>query len=77
MLKYTFTEKEPINATRVFALLKPGQRPWDAVHVWWHGSFAACTQCSGPLKAMLGNCTHAQALKRHIAKEKAQQEQPK
>lgn len=67
-MRYDVTEVKGFNSTRVFnvvevrAIAGPGR----AVNVWLSDR-PRCTDCSGPLKAMLSSCPHANAVRRYVA----------
>jgi hypothetical protein len=66
---YVFTEKKPIDRTRVFRIRRADQEDWQSIEVWWDSDFkrARCTDCQSILRGMSASCKHAKALKRHMA----------
>jgi hypothetical protein len=60
-----------INDTEVWTVMVKGDVSFfpKRVAVWRStDGMCRCTECSGPLSAMLSTCAHAQAVKRHRAK---------
>jgi transposase len=69
-MKIEVTETELIDnhGTRTFRVKDAGDEEWKAVEVWLTGMRPACTQCSGPLSAMLATCRHSKAVIRFVKK---------
>lgn len=59
---------EHFNDVQVFHVRRQDAPEHERVVVWWTPKFkrVACGACSGPLKAMLSTCKHANAVKRKV-----------
>lgn len=74
-MKYTVTEIDAMEGSndRRFRVHKKGLPDYKRVEVWYSELFgrkrAWCCSCSGISAAMLGSCPHANAVKRHVAKQ--------
>ena len=72
-MRYDVTEKKGFNDVRVFSVtpIRAIAGRGQSIDVWLDSRCSRCTNCSGPLSAMLSSCAHAAAVKRHVAKQKA------
>jgi hypothetical protein len=70
--KYVVTREasRDFRKVRVYRVRLAGSEEWTGFDVWIQPDGSGnCTDCSGPLQAMLSSCPHVAAVKRFIARE--------
>ncbi len=68
--RYLVTDGESFEGVQVFSVEDTkADYPYKHIDVWVKNDRFNCTSCSGLLQAMLSNCPHTNAVRRHLKKE--------